>query len=269
MISKNSFIKHNFRYSVLVFLFIIFCIQRLFFMSSGLFEIVSSYLAYPIVLMQGKVSNLINSYNQKNQETEKLRIVIDSLQKEKEDLFSENVQLKSSLAYLEQVSELIEFKKKFNINVITTAQVMSKYISDISHFFLIDKGSQQGINKNMVAVYKNCLVGKVTEVYPGYSKLILITDKDCKVAAYCFKTGAMGIYEGSNQLDRAQLNYVNHLDNLIEDDLLISSGEGLVFPQGFILGKISKFTNDGIQYHALVKSVIDIDKIKYCQIIQK
>ena len=269
MILRNRLNKHNLGHMALLALFFFFCVHRLLFNSKGILESVASYISYPIISIQGKISNLVTVYHENNEEVSKLRTKIDAIQKEKDDLFSENVQLKSSLAYLEQVSELIEFKKKFHINVIVTAQVMSKSISDISHFCFIDKGSQDGISKDMVAVHKNCLLGRVTEVYPGYSKVIFITDKDCKVAAYCFKTAAMGIYEGNNHIDIADLNYVNHLDKLIEDDLLISSGEGLIFPQGFILGKIHKFSNDGIQYKASVKPIIDMNSIKYCQIIRK
>lgn len=269
MLLRNKLIKQNFLYLILSFLFFLFCVHRLFFISPGIFESLASYIAYPFVSMQGKLAGMVNSYHENSSDVQSLKVKIDAVQKEKDDLFAENIQLKSALAYLEQVSELIEFKKKFHVNVIATAQIMSKYIAQTGHFCFIDKGSNDGIDKGMVSVYKNCLLGKITEVYPAYSKMIFITDKECKVAAYCFKTLAMGIYQGTNRLDSADLNFVNHLDKLEIDDLLISSGEGLIFPQGFILGKISKFSSDEIQYKASIKPIIDINSIKYCQIVRK
>ena len=39
----------------------------------------------------------------------------------------------------------------------------------------------------MIAVFKDCFLGRVVEVYPWYSKVLLITDPGCKVAVYAPK----------------------------------------------------------------------------------
>jgi rod shape-determining protein MreC len=133
----------------------------------------------------------------------------------------------------------------------------------------IDRGASKGVQPNMVALYKNCLIGRVSEVYPSYSKVLLITDKTCKIAALCGTTKSSGIHEGLNKKDYCTLNYVSHLCTLEEGELVISSGEGLVFPQGFGLGKIKSFTRKGLFYDVVIEPLVDLKNIEYVYIIQK
>ncbi len=108
----------------------------------------------------------------------------------------------------------------------------------------------------MIAVYKGCLLGRVCEVYPWFSKLELITDKSCKIAAHGLLSKASGIYQGTNSESLAQLNHVSHLAMLQDNDVLISSGEGLVFPRGFGLGKIKRFHVDGLFFYLMFSRLL-------------
>ena len=70
-------------------------------------------------------------------------------------------------------------------------------------------------------------------------------------------------------MDTARLLHVDRLHELKVDDVLVSSGEGLIFPQGFLLGKISSFEPDGIHFLVTIEPIIDLYAIDYCYIIQK
>lgn len=260
--------KQTIYFGVIIFLLYFFSTQK-FFAYKYFLGPVSSYIIYPIIKFQGKISGAIERYASKKKSIEMLNEKLNELQKEKDELMYDNVRLKASLGYLEQISELIEFKKNINLDSLIVSQIIHKQISDIGHFAFIDKGSQHGVEKDMVAVYKGCLLARVCDVYPTYSKIVYVTDSSCKIAAYCFKTGAVGIYEGANNLESASLNYVNHLQTLEVDDLIISSGEGLIFPQGFALGKVKNFLRNQVQYNVNVNPIIDIKKIKYCHLIKK
>lgn len=69
--------------------------------------------------------------------------------------------------------------------------------------------------------------------------MVLITDKHSEVAAYTNITNANGIVKGINNPDECELIYVNHLLSVSDEDLVLSSGQGLVFPEGFCLGQVS------------------------------
>ena len=149
------------------------------------------------------------------------------------------------------------------------AQILLKQFSPQAHFFLLDAGKNKHIEKDMIAVFYNKLVGKVTQVYPGYCKVLLITDPLCKVAAKTLRTNIRGIHEGTFSLETTRITYMSHLVNLEIDDLVVTSGEGLVFPQGFVIGTIASFAIKGLEYQVSVKPVLDLQALTYCTLLQK
>jgi rod shape-determining protein MreC len=129
---------------------------------------------------------------------------------------------------------------------------------------LVDKGESSGIKKDMVAIYKFQILGRVTEAFSWYSKILLITDKKSKVAAYTNNTSAPGIVVGQNKTDTYQMVYTSHMHKIEPNDFIISSGQGLIFPEGFCLGKIKKHKVKGLYYKITVEPLIDFNTLQYC-----
>ncbi len=179
-------------------------------------------------------------------------------------LLQENIELKATYKYMDDIGELLEFKKQYNFTTAIPAQIIFKNFSSAEQFFYLNRGAEQGVILNMVAFYDNCIIGRISAVYPTYSKLILITDKSCKIAAYCSQSRVAGVFHGLNNIKQATLKHVHHMFELINGDLVLSSGEGLIFPQGFALGVIKEFSCQGVDYDVLIEPVIDLDKLKYC-----
>lgn len=224
---------------------------------------------YPILLAQNKIVFPIKVYFEKRRTLEEFELLVQKLQAEREELIADNIQLQSQMSYLHQTHELIEFKNHYRMNDATLVQILVKHFSDQSHYILIDKGLNAGIAQDMVAIYKNCLLGKVVEVYPHYSKVLLVTDRLCKVAAFCPHTRASGIHQGSNQERQTGLHFVSHLSDVDPDDLVLSSGDGLVFPKGFALGRIKECNSNGLFYDVNVEPLLDVRKLNFCFIMQK
>jgi cell shape-determining protein MreC len=235
----------------------------------GSLQALSSYVVYPWLVAQRTVVTPVKNWFEHRKTVAELHKLCTHYYTELETLVAENIMLHSSLAYMNVTQELTDFKKRYVTDTAVIAQVLLKHFSDQSHFFLIDAGSRRGITPDMVAVYKNCLIGRVSEVYPFYSKVILVTDKSCKVAAFCAHTGAPGIHEGLNAFGRTKLTFVSHLEKLQEHDTIISSGEGLVFPKGFGLGRIDSYALKGFQYDITVQPLVAMDTVTSCCIIQK
>lgn len=235
----------------------------------GALENISSYIMYPILVAQHAVIKPVKDFFERRKSQQELEALVKRLLDERDDLVAQNVQLNSMLSYANQTDELATFKKQFGIADAAIAQVLVKHFSENAQYFLIDKGAAAGMAPDMVAVYKNCLLGKVVEVYPRYSKVLLVTDKQCKVAAYCAHTHASGIHEGMNLENQTAMQYVSHLAEIEPDDLVLSSGDGLIFPKGFALGKISMCKPHGLFYSVTIQPFLDLRKIDYCFIMQK
>lgn len=235
----------------------------------GIIERCGATIVYPMLLVQSKLVTPFKSYFQNRKAVHELEQQLIDLQGHYHLVLAQNIELQGMISYAQDTQELVEFKKQYDFSQAVLGQVLVKNFSEQAHFFLLDKGSNAGVVKDMVAIYKDCLVGRVVEVYPRYSKVMLISDQSCKVAAYCAQSKATGIYQGDNQEWNSHLNHVSHLAQLEPGELILSSGDGMIFPRGFGIGKVKSFQNEGLFHQVVVDPLVDLHAINHCYLVQK
>lgn len=225
-----------------------------------------AYLSYPVIFINHKIKIFCESQNWSLSD-HALQVQNQGLQKLVTDLLSQNVALIAQSRYWQEHRELIEFNKRYSFDQAILAQVFFKKLDSQEQFMLLNQGSLDGVQLNMVAIYKNYILGKVAIVYPHYCQIDLITSHNCKVAVYDAQTGAVGICCGRNDVKQIDVHYVSHLQKIACQDLLISSGDGLTFPQGFGVGKINQVGPGGMYYQATADLMFDPEKIQSCYLI--
>jgi rod shape-determining protein MreC len=255
---------------MLLFVTLIFFItHHLIIKAPGTIETVSSYFLYPVFIVQKKITTPFKIYFKNKREQQDLYQKYTELKNENESLESRITELEASKEFLASIDPLIRFKAKYDTDAAHLSQVIFKRISDKEHIFLVNNGSVHGIVKDMVAVYKNNLIGKVIDVYPYYSTVMLVTDKRCKVSVYCSWIKTKGILQGANSSEYITLTHVDRLKKLRKKELLLSTGDGTIFPQGFRLGTIESFEPEGVHYKVTVAPSFDPYDIEYCYLLQK
>lgn len=241
-------------------------------------ETISSSVLYPLLRIQHAIIAPIAEWFEHKVTMHELEDRLTVLQKLNEELCRENNMLKSLYSYDGETKELRDFNKRYALGIGSLVQVLARHFSSKKQFFFVNAGLSNGIKKDMVALYGNNIIGKVIEVYPWYSKVCLITDADCKIAAICqpkcsigkeFKKGTYGIHEGINNAACTKLQYVSHLETVEVGDMIFSSGEGLVFPKGFALGKVDEVSKGDLFYTITVKPLLDLQAMDYCTLIAK
>lgn len=234
----------------------------------SMWERVSSYITYPFMRISSAVIIPIQQWFYKRTVMNELLERHNQLRQEYADLRGAYIKCRSAQDISEDTQDLAAYNEhsedKGHI-----AQIMMRHFSDQAQYYLVDAGSEQGIEPDMFALYKDCLVGRVTHVYPYYSKVVLITDPMCKVAAYCSETKSSGIHEGLNLSNATTLRHVSHLATMQESDLVLSSGEGLIFPRGYALGTVSSYAHDGLLYSINVKPLLDFNTLQYCVLARR
>lgn len=178
-------------------------------------------------------------------------------------LLAKHISFVATHEYAEETEHLVAFKQRYNLPSAIQTHVILRSFSDHGHFYLVNAGSYHGVEDQMVAFLNNCLIGRVTTIHPFYSVVTLITDRSCKVAAYCAETKTKGIHEGLNN-DYATLSFIDPLAVTKQDDLVISTGQGMVFPQGFLLGMIDILENDDQIEGIKIKPALQLREIDYC-----
>lgn len=243
-----------------------FVSHRVLFFKHGILEDTVSYVAYPVFWIGNVIQTTTGSCIDFFQSHATLRERCQALQTHCDALQEALTAQGATAHYQEQSKELTDFLQRYDLENKLFAKILVQHLDHDEHYYYINRGSSHGVTKDMVALYKFQILGRVTDVYPWYSKVMLITDKHCKVAAYTNTTNANGIVKGLNKLDECELIYVSHLLSVSDDDLVLSSGQGLVFPEGFCLGQVSRHAlQDQALYHTIyVRPMVDFKAIKFC-----
>lgn len=177
------------------------------------------------------------------------------------------IEYQATYTFDKTTQKLENFTNRYKNTHAFLCKVLVHRLSDAEQIIVVNAGSRHGITKNMLAVYGSTLLGKVSETFGYYSYVQLITDKQSRVSVYCQETKTKGIIEGKNDKALLSLSYVDCLQPLKIDDVLISSGEGLIFPEGFGVGTIISYIPQELHYSVYVKPSHDISTIDYCYLI--
>lgn len=249
-------------FSILSFSFVLLILMsKLFFSGQGLLENAASYVSYPALLLSHKIAQPIKKiFFSKQPES------YDLLKEECDHLRSKVIQLEAALAYHAKSAELIEFKQRYELDGAILAKVLARTLTKDEHSIIVNRGARDGISKDMIAIYKFQLIGRISKVFPEYSKITLITDKQSKVSAYTNTSNAKGIAEGRNIINRCHLCYVSHLEAMNNGDFVLSSGQGLVFPEGFCLGKIVNLSTKELCYEVELEPLVNLETFEMCHI---
>lgn len=167
---------------------------------------------------------------------------IGSLKSNNEDLFEENLELKSQIAKLQDIKkENEELRNQLKLAPyeeydLTASMVVGRDISGATNVFVIDVGSSDGVEQQMaVIVGEGVLVGKVTKVLQRSAYFELIKSKNSRVNAEIIESGAKGIVRGQFETG-AILDMIPQTVEVKKGDTVITSGVGNILPRGLLIG---------------------------------
>ncbi|MBX9830665.1 rod shape-determining protein MreC [Candidatus Babeliales bacterium] len=262
MITKNKTVL----WSAGTVAILLFFINRIFFFNAGYLEKAATTITYPFVAASSSLASYVSNIIVQKRSYQELQEHANKLALENEIFQEQLIKLQATARHYNQSKELIDFQNRYNLSNALVSKILVKNLSDDEHYYLINQGSRDGVVNDMVAIYKLQIIGKVVEVWPCYSKVMLLTDQQCKIAAFTNTTDAQGIVQGTNKNNHCTLSYITSLSTINLDDLVFCSGQGLIFPEGFCLGKISKHRHQpNALYHEIdIEPLVDLSTINFC-----
>lgn len=138
----------------------------------------------------------------------------------------------------------------------------------------IDIGSDSGVTRNLPVVTEIGLVGRVDEVSPKTSRVVLIGDPKCRVAALvenaARNTGFILPGE-SSVLDESivEMTYISRLAQITPGQRVVTSGLGGIFPKGIPIGNILDVNSIGygLYLETRVKLIADLRELEEVWVI--
>ena len=107
---------------------------------------------------------------------------------------------------------------------------------------LVNKGKRLGVHSKQPVLDVNGVVGQVIISNPLTSEIMLITDPNHAIPVQVNRNGLSTIAVGSGQLNRLSLPFLPNNADIVPGDLLITSGLGGIFPQGYPVAVVDTFT---------------------------
>ena len=119
------------------------------------------------------------------------------------------------------------------------AEVLSLEQRSDHHGLTLDKGERDGVRVGQAVIDSTGLLGQVTEVMPGLSKVMLVTDPSHAVPMLNERTGQQVIAEGTGDRQQLSVRFISVSADIRLGDSLVTSGLGRRFPRGYPVGQIS------------------------------
>jgi rod shape-determining protein MreC len=109
---------------------------------------------------------------------------------------------------------------------------------------LIDKGSRDGVFAGQAALDAHGVFGQVTRVGPVSAQIIMISDPEHAIPVHINRTGMRTIAVGVGNAGMLMLPYLPRNADIVEGDLVVSSGLGGVYPPGYPVARINEVVRD-------------------------
>ena len=102
----------------------------------------------------------------------------------------------------------------------------------------IDRGSRNGVFRGQPVLDASGVLGQVLHVSPYSATVMLITDSRHALPVRVDRTGLLAVARGQHGSDRVMLNFVPNNADLELGDIVVTSGLGGRFPEGYSVGRI-------------------------------
>ena len=198
-----------------------------------------------------------SSVKEDNKELTKKNRELEDKLTEYSDLADENEELKKILDFKDQRS---------NYDYIAT-NIIGISGSSILDGYIVDKGSDDGIEKGMVVIVGDGLVGQVSSVGSNWSIVQCIVNENIAVSVMAQSTKEnTGILKGYRDSKGENLTKVYNLpadSNIQEGDVILTSGLGLLYPKEIRVGEVVSVEEDKVKVmkSAVVKPYVDFNKL--------
>jgi rod shape-determining protein MreC len=123
------------------------------------------------------------------------------------------------------------------------AQVIGASGTDRSHVLYLDKGLADGLRPNQPVITPYGIVGKLRDVFPHTSQLLLINDASSGAGVLLESTRIRGILRGTSS-GEVQINNLTPDQRIKPGEQVVTSGGDQVFPRGLPVGTIQSVVPD-------------------------
>jgi len=141
-----------------------------------------------------------------------------------------------------QLEALLELKGHAQLRTLAANVIAGDANGHLFRTITIDRGSQDGLRKDMAVLAPGGIVGRIVETPLYAAKVQLLIDRDAGAGALVERSGASGVVLGQDAEGEQPLrmDFVSNLDDVKLRDRVVTSGLDGIFPRGFPIGEVAR-----------------------------
>ena len=156
---------------------------------------------------------------------------------------------------------LLNFKEGPQASFIT-ARVVGDSGSAFVRSMLLNVGRRVGVSSGQAVVTGEGLIGRITEVGDGWSRVLLVSDLSFRLPVLVERTRERAILTGDNS-PLPKLSLIQSVAGIQPGDRIITSGHGGSFPIGIPVGVVVSAGDGGIR----VKPFGEVVRLEFVRVI--
>jgi rod shape-determining protein MreC len=225
------------------------------------FQMAVQTITYPVqTSVQAVVStikNTWNSYINLIEVNEENKLLKQQLLNMEEKL---NQHIENSVQFFRLRSQLLFAQKKARNEIFS--EIIGESADNTHQIRLINRGSNQLLQRNYIVIRKEGLVGRIQSVSPYQSSVQLIIDHRSRVPALIQRNRVRGLIYGTH--DGMEMRQINQHAKIKIGDRVISSGLGNLYPKGILIGWVSGINREPHELFktARLDSAVDFNQIE-------
>jgi len=142
----------------------------------------------------------------------------------------------------QRLQDLLKFQQNY-IYKTTAAQVIGTSGSSQSHVIYLDRGSDDGLARDMAVITGEGIVGKVRAVFPHSAQVLMINDQTSGAGVVLETTRTRGILRGDAAGNTQVINIL--ADQRIQPgEHVLTAGGDQIFPRGLPVGVVESVARD-------------------------
>lgn len=211
-------------------------------------RIVASVTIVPMQSGINMVTTWLGGHTSGLESVEDLKAQNKLLKEQVAELENDKLELQAGQEELKRLQDLLELGESYGDYPSVGARVISRDSTNWFNRFVINKGSNDGIKKDMNVIAKGGLVGIVTEVGANWATVRSIIDDSSRVSAMTLNNSDICYVQGDLTLmDQGTIRFEdmeNNENNVFRGDVLVTSNISSRFLPNIVIGYVSECSID-------------------------
>lgn len=198
-----------------------------------------------------------------------------SLSRTNTRLAAENASLRKQLQMRMALQEKYPVNRPDTVDApayyFTSAKVIGNSVNKQFNYITLNKGARHGIKPDMGIISSDGVVGVITNVSQNYSTGLSLLNKRLSIPAKITKNNYFGalVWDGEHS-NTADLKEIPFHIMVNVGDTVVTSGYSSIFPEGLMIGTITKWEQDAGTnfYNIKVELSTNFRTLKYVEVVR-